>query len=241
MDKIKAEPLTEDTVIGSRKISAAEFRKFFKKTLGEDYEKYAVARNVVKVSMNHKGKSLKEIVDECFNPPKDKDLEEILSESRFNIISQSDKDFMKAFDKAMSDMGYDFGGDIVGNKDFMVIVYGKTDTKAKYRPRPACFHIDNNGKVGLKLYLGKIDEHRQYIENAPTHIKEIFTNDKGKCNGCNFRNGKCKYNVTKTYSIDGRLFNKCDFTLTGPPMENIPDYIDLLSEFYPTKKITRPE
>ena len=38
MDKIKNESLTEDTVIGSRKISATEFRKFFKKTLGEDYE-----------------------------------------------------------------------------------------------------------------------------------------------------------------------------------------------------------
>ena len=232
--------LTEDTVIGSRKISAAEFRKFFEKTLGEDYEKYAVARNVIKVSLSHKGKTLKQIVEECFNPPTSKTLEEILLERRFNIISQPDKDFMKAFDKSMHDLGYDFGGNIVGNKDLMVIVYGKTNSKAKKRPRPACVLIDNDGKASLKLYLHKVDEHRPYIENAPSHIKEIFTSDRGKCIGCNFRNGKCKYNVTKTYTIDGRLFNKCDFTLTSLPRENIPDYIDLLSEFYP-EKVKSPE
>jgi len=61
----KKEPLTEDTVIGSRKISAVEFRKFFKKTLGEDYEKYPLVWNVIKLSANHKGKSLREIIDEC--------------------------------------------------------------------------------------------------------------------------------------------------------------------------------
>jgi hypothetical protein len=36
----KKEPLTSDTVIGSRKITAVEFRKFFKQELGDDYEKY---------------------------------------------------------------------------------------------------------------------------------------------------------------------------------------------------------
>ncbi|MDR1687006.1 MAG: hypothetical protein LBS21_00135 [Clostridiales bacterium] len=60
----KKEPLTEDTVIGSRKISAVEFRKFFKKELGEDYEKYPVVRGVIKLSARYKGKSLREIVEE---------------------------------------------------------------------------------------------------------------------------------------------------------------------------------
>jgi hypothetical protein len=64
--KEKKEPLTEDTVIGSRKIPAVEFRKFFKKTLGEDYEKHPVVRNVIKLSANHKGKSLKTILDEVY-------------------------------------------------------------------------------------------------------------------------------------------------------------------------------
>ncbi|MDR1699753.1 MAG: hypothetical protein LBR68_00995, partial [Lachnoclostridium sp.] len=59
------EPLTEDTVIGSRKIPAVEFRRFFKKELGEDYEKYPVIRGVIKLSAKYKGKCLGEIVGEC--------------------------------------------------------------------------------------------------------------------------------------------------------------------------------
>ena len=62
----KKEPLTEDIVIGSRKISAVEFRKFFKKTLGEDYEKHPVVRNVIKLSASYKGKTLKAILDEVY-------------------------------------------------------------------------------------------------------------------------------------------------------------------------------
>ena len=234
MDTVKKEPLTEDTVIGSRKISAIEFRKFFKKTLGEDYEKYPVVHNVIKVSLNHKGKTLREIIEECYNPTGNKSLEEILTERRFNMISMPDKTFIIAFDKVLNEGGYDFGGTIIGNKDLMVIVYGKTGTKT--RLRPACFFIEDDGNVCLKLYLHKVDDHRQYIENAPAHIREIFTNDIGKCNGCNFKNGKCKYKCTKTYTIDGYLYNKCYFHLTELALENIPDYMDLLSEFYPMKK-----
>ena len=235
MDNInKKEPLTEDTIIGSRKITAAEFRKFFKKTLGEDYEKYTIAKNVIKMSLNHKGKKLKEILEESYNPTGSKSLEDILAEDRFNIISTPDKAFIIAFDKALNEVGYDFGGTIVGNKDVMVIVYGKTGTKT--RPRPACIYIENDGNICLKLYLHKVDNHRKYIENAPVHIRELFTNDIGKCNACNFKDGKCKYNCTKTYTIGGRLFHKCYFELTNLAVENIPGYIDLLSEFYPMKK-----
>ena len=97
------------------------------------------------------------------------------------------------------------------------------------------FFIEDDGNVCLKLYLHKVDDHRQYVENAPAHIREIFTNDMGKCNGCNFKDGKCKYKCTKTYTIDGYLYNKCYFHLTELALENIPDYIDLLSEFYPMK------
>jgi len=235
--KIIKETLTEDTVIGSRKITAAEFRKFFQKTLGDDYEKYPVVHNVIKVSLNHKGKTLKEIVNECYDPTGSKSLEEILSEDRFKIISASDKNFIITFDKAMNEAGYDFGGTISGNKDLMTIVYGKTGTKT--RPRPACFHIYDDGAVCLKLYLYKIDDRRQYIENAPAHIKEILINDTGKCTACNFRDGKCKFKCTKTYTIDRRLFHKCYFELANLAVENIPDYIDLLSEFYPMKKVKR--
>ena len=234
MDKIKKESLTEDTVIGSRKISASEFRKFFKKTLGEDYEKYPVVHNVIKVSLNHKGKALKEIIEECHNPTGSKSLDEILAEDRFKIISMPDKTFIIAFDKALNEVGYDFGGIIFGNLDLMAIVYGKTGTKT--RPCPARIHIENDGNISLRLYLHKIDDHQQYIENAPAHIREVFTNDIGKCCGCNLKDGKCKYKCTKTYTIGGHLFNKCYFKPTNTTVGNIPEYIDLLSEFYPTKR-----
>lgn len=228
------EPLTEDTVIGSKKITAAEFRKFFKKTLGEDYEQNPVVCSFIKIPLSHKGKTLKEIIEECKNPPVEKCLEEILSENRFNIISVSNKAFIVAFDKAITEMGYDFGGTVVGNKDFLVIVYGKTGTKT--RRRPACFHIDNDGNVCMKLYLHKVADHQQYIENTSAHIKEIFTNDIGKCNGCNFRSGKCKYNCTKTYTVNGRLYHKCYFHVADLNMDNISEYIELLAEFYSMKK-----
>jgi len=231
------ELLTKDTVIGSRKITATEFRKFFKKTLGDNYEKNPIAWSFIKMPLNHKGKTLKEIIEECNNPVGIKSLEEILAEDRFKVISTPDKSFIISFDKMMNEAGYDFGDAIVGNKDLMAIVYGKTGTKA--RPRPACFCIYDDGAIHLKLYLHKVDSRRQYIENAPSHIREIFTNDMGKCNACNFRDGKCKYNCTKTYTIDGRLFHKCYFELTNLAAENIPDYIDLLSEFYPMKKVIR--
>ena len=233
------EPLTENTVIGSRKITAAEFRKFFQKTLGDDYEKNPVAWHFIKMPLNHKGKTLKEVIEECNNPVGIKSLEEILAEDRFNVISAPDKSFIISFDKMMNEAGYDFGDAIVGNKDLMAIVYGKTGTKT--RPRPACFHIHDDGTVYFKLYLHKVDDRRQYVENASAHIKEIFTNDIGKCNTCSFRDGKCKYNCTKTYTIGGHLFHKCYFELTDLVTENIPDYIDLLSEFYPMKKVVRPK
>jgi len=229
------EPLTEDTVIGSGKISAAEFRKFFKKTLGDDYEKYPVVHSVIKVSLNHKGKTLREILEECRNPPGSKSLEEVLAEDRFKIISMPDKAFILAFDKALSAAGYDFGGTISGNRDLMAIIYGKTGTKT--RKCPARIHIENDGTISLRLYLHKVDDHRQYIESAPARIMEIFTNSIGKCTGCNFVDGKCKYKCTKTYTVGGRLYNKCFFKISDTTVECIPDYMDILSEFYPMKYV----
>ena len=239
MNAVKKEQLSEDTIIGSRKITAAEYRKFFKKALGEDYEQNAVAMDVIKASLNHKGKSLKVVMEECLNPPKIKNLDETLSENRFKIISAADIDFIKAFDKVMNEMGYDYGGTVSGNMEIMAVIYGKTGTKN--RICPARIHIDNGGKISLRFYLHKVDEHRQFIENAPTYIKDLFINSKGQCTGCNFKDGKCKYKCTKTYTVNGRLYNKCYFSTDNPSADNIPYYRDIILEFYPMKKIKRTE
>ena len=238
-NKERKEPPTEDTVIGSRKISAVEFRKFFKKTLGEDYEKHAVVWDVIKMSMNYKGKTLKEIIGECLNPPGSKNMEEILSERRFNNISESDKSFIIAFNKAMNEMGYDFGDAISFGLDIgMTIKYGKTGTKT--RPCPAHIEIGRSGiALTLRLFLTKIDAHQQYIESAPAHIKNIFISTHGDCDSCNIN-----FCSPKTYTIDGRLIRKCKhstFYINNPSVENLPDYMGLLAEFYPIKKPKPPK
>jgi len=65
---IKKEPFTDDYIIGSDKNTSAELRKYFKEALGEDCEKYAVIADVLKNVFYYKGRSLKEITDECHNP-----------------------------------------------------------------------------------------------------------------------------------------------------------------------------
>lgn len=236
----KKQPLTENTVIGSRKITAADFRKFFQKTLGDDYEKYAVAWDVIKMSANHKGKTLKEIIEECFNPLGDKKLEEVLSENRFNIVSEADKAFIVAFDKVMNEMGYDSGGIINASMAcYMTVKYGKTGTKTK--TCPAHIEISENG-IKLRLFLNKIDNHRQYIENTPLHIRNVFTGAGNECKSCStFCKGK-NNTSGKKYTIDGRMYHKCSygtFYFNTPTVEKLSDYMDLINEFYMLKQPAR--
>ena len=164
--KEKKEPLTENTVIGSRKILAAEFRRFFKKTLGEDYEIYPIVMDVIKMSSNYRGATLKDIIEECFNQSGHKNFDEILSENRFKNISESDKSFIIAFDKVMKEMGYDSDGKI-GSE----ITYKKTGGKSKATFARVYMRGDH---IVLRLYFKDIDNHRAYIENAPEHIKHGF-------------------------------------------------------------------
>ena len=121
-----------------------------------------------------------------------------------------------------------------------MIIYGKTNVKS--RPCAARIYISADGEVSLRLFLSKIDAHSQYIENAPTYIKGVFTGKHGNCTGCGLRDGKCKFNSKKTYTIDGRLFNKCNarvFAFHSPSVEKLPDYMGLLEEFFPAKKSGR--
>lgn len=66
--------LTESAIIGSRigpelrQVTKDDLRKYFEETLGADYAKYAVVADVLKNSFYYKGRTLKEIVEECHNP-----------------------------------------------------------------------------------------------------------------------------------------------------------------------------
>jgi len=69
----KNEPLTQDTIIGSRKITKAELLKFFKATLGEDYKNHATVmedalKKIFVYGTPFNGINLGEIIAQRFNP-----------------------------------------------------------------------------------------------------------------------------------------------------------------------------
>jgi len=231
MAKIK-KILPEDTLIVWNQHPVGEYRKFFQYATGQ--EKINPGMDFQTWLFNQANKTLAEALEEYLNPSEPKNMDEILSERRFNIISEPDKAFILAFDKAMNEFGYDYGGVIRSGNVFspLLIVYGKTDTKS--RPCPARIYINDNG-IRFRLFLNKVDAHRQYIENAPAHIKNAFTSDSGRCTLCW---DKCPSRPA-AYTIDGKTVQKCQhhtFYFDTPSMEKLPDYINLLSEFYPGKK-----
>ncbi|OGO91329.1 MAG: hypothetical protein A2Y17_04990 [Clostridiales bacterium GWF2_38_85] len=166
-------------------------------------------------------------------------MKDVISKERFDIINASNKAFILAFDTEMRGLGYDFGGDI--GKGYCwgpyMIIYSKVGVKATQVA--ARIYIRENNIV-LRLYFSNIDKHRAYIENAPSHIRDVFTGDHGNCNHCengHRKDGNCKFR--KTYMIDDRNYEKCNgvvFEFWQPNMEKLPDYVDLLKEFYAVKR-----
>ena len=112
-----------------------------------------------------------------------------------------------------------------------MIIYSKSGIKSK--KIIARIYIKDDCII-LRLYLNKIDKHRNYIENTPEHIKSVFINDNGRCDHChNENNGKCKFR--KAYTLDGKFIEKCNgktFEFHHPNIEKLEDYLELLSEFY---------
>lgn len=167
-------------------------------------------------------------------------METILAEDRFNIISAENKAFILAFDEGITKIGYDFGGNIGSGFCWgkYMIVYTKSGVKNKQVA--ARIYIRENSIV-LRLFLNKIDQHQKYIENASPFIKEVFTGDYGKCNHCRDHkenSGICKFR--KTYTLDNQLIEKCNgitFEFWEPNLEKLPEYINLLKEFYPEKRV----
>jgi len=161
-----------------------------------------------------------------------------LSEERYAFVSNQDKNFIIAFDEAMRNIGYESGG-ILPYVCFgkYKIEYAKSGIKTKKYVARFYFRDDH---IVLRLYFTNIDKHHQFIENAPEFIKSSFTSEAGKCghcaNGFN-KNGSC--NFRKTYTIDGKTYEKCsgsNFYFFNHETENVPQYIELLTTFYPNKK-----
>ena len=238
----KKEILRGDTFIIWNKHPVGEYRKFFQHATGND-EIVTVCKDFQTWLFTQAGKTLKEALKELNHPSSYKGIKEVLSERRFDIISEHNKAFIVAFDKAINRLGYDYGniiGSGYGAYGLYMIIYGKTGVKS--RPCAARIYISADGEVTLRLFFSKINVHSQYVENAPTHIKDVFTGEEGNCRGCGIRDGKCKFNSEKPYTIDGQLFNKCSaqvFNFYSPSVEKLSDYMGLLEEFYPAKKSKR--
>ena len=229
--------LPKDTLIVWNKFPVGEYRNFFQETTGKEIkpgDKIRPNMDFQNWLFSQSGKTLEDALEEYLNPSEPKNMEEILSERRFNVLSESNKMFIVAFDKAINDLGYDYGG-IIGTGNVwstMMIVYGKTNTKS--RPCAARIYIKEDGII-FRLYLNKVDMHRQYIENASEHIKSAFTTENGRCTFCW---EKCP-SRPKAYTIDGEVIQKCQhhtFYFDSPSIDRIPDYMNLLSEFYSKKK-----
>jgi hypothetical protein len=114
-----------------------------------------------------------------------------------------------------------------------MIIYSKTGVKTK--SVAARIFIRESG-ILLRLFFNNIDKHRNYIENTPEHIKEVFVGNYGDCS-CNPKKDNCR--MRKTYTIDERLTEKCSgvvFEFNNATIEKLPDYVNLFKEFYPPKK-----
>ncbi len=164
-------------------------------------------------------------------------MKNIINEDRFSILSDENKAFILAFDNEISKLGYSSNGSIGDGYCWgkYMIIYSKVGVKNKQVA--ARIYIRENSII-LRLYLNKIDNHREYIENTRTFIKDVFIGEHGKCNHChNDKGGICKFR--KTYTLEDKYIEKCNgitFEFWEPNLEKLPDYISLLNEFYPLKK-----
>ncbi|QHQ61682.1 hypothetical protein Ana3638_13625 [Anaerocolumna sedimenticola] len=164
-------------------------------------------------------------------------MKSILTEERFNFISDENKAFIIAFNDEITKLGYGFGGNIGSGYCWgnYMIIYSKTGVKSK--KVVARIYIRENSII-LRLFLNKLDNHRDYLENSQKFIKDVFTGEYGKCNHChNDKGGICRFR--KTYTIDNNYIEKCNgitFEFPEPDINKLPEYINLLKEFYSIRK-----
>ncbi len=143
----------------------------------------------------------------------------------FGTMSEEDKAFMLAFNDAMNRIGYSYGdrpgnGFLWGTSQFAY-----TRTGARNKDVVSRVYQRSHGNV-VRLFLRNPDACSDYIESLPAAVKDVFTNDFGKCNHCK---DVCRHR--KTYALHGIEYEKCDgitFEFRDPEVEHIPYYIQLL-------------
>jgi len=226
--------LTENTIIGETTVSPEKYRSFFRKAI-EDFSPEVYCGAFQYWLNQNNGKTLKEVIESYHLMKAPKSMEDRLTEERFSIISEPDKSFILAFSREIAEMGYNFGGNIGWGACWgpYMVIYSKVGVKSK-QVAARIFIRENH--IVLRLFLNNVDKHRQYIENAPEHIKSVFIGTHGDCS-CNPKKENCR--MRKTYAIDGDLIEKCSgvvFEFHQPNIAKLPDFIDLFKEFYASKK-----
>ena len=225
--------LNKDTIIEiGKSISLTKYIEYFEKETGKklpgcEFQCWLKTQT---------GKTIKESIPAYCMATERKEMKEMMSEERFNIISEADKTFIISFDEKIRNLGYDSGGGIGEGYVWAKYMIIYSQTGAKNKKVIARFYIGEN-KIVLRLFFNDVDKHRNYIENAPEHIKDVFTNNYGNCS-CNPQKENCR--MRKTYTIDSKQIEKCSgvvFEFWNPTAEYLIDYIALLAEFYPAKKI----
>ena len=166
-------------------------------------------------------------------------MKNLLSNEIYNFISLKEKDFIIAFDNAMTTNGY------ANNAIQPYVVFGKYKIEyynpaVKTKKYIARIYLRDEGAV-LRLYFSSIDKHRDYIESAADFIKKPFVDDSHKCNSPNCKgmitNGKCRY--MKRYMLFDTHYLKCaeqSFMFYEMEAKNASSYVELLTAFYPIKK-----
>lgn len=164
-------------------------------------------------------------------------VDKILQETRFDFISPDHKAFILAFNDEMTRLGYDFGNKVDSGFCWgrYMLIYRKTGVKSENVY--ARIYIRDESIV-LRLFLNNIDKHRAFIEQAPPYIKEVFTGEHAACkHDHDDQDGNCRFR--KSYTIDGRLFEKCNgitFEFHDPNLQKLDDYMALFTEFFPARK-----
>jgi hypothetical protein len=163
-----------------------------------------------------------------------------LTDPRFIFINEDNREFIASFDDQMTRLGYDFGGEIGSGYCWgkYMLIYRKTNVSSK---RVYARIYIREQEIVLRLFLNEIDKQRYFLEHAPKHIKDVFTGPHGDCEHChNQKDGFCRFR--KTYSLDGRLIQKCNgivFEFPEPTTQKLGDYISLFTRFYPPGKNPR--
>ena len=166
-------------------------------------------------------------------------MKQILSEEKYNFISDNDKNFILAFDEEMKKIGYESTG-IMPYACWGKYMTGYTKSGIKTKKYVARFYYREDGII-FRMYFSQTDKRREYIENAPDYIQCAFINDIGICqhcnNNCKDEYGNCSHR--KTYTLHGITYEKCDgqvFYFEHHDTSMISEYIGLIREFYPVRR-----